>query len=134
MKNRDYTIVSQLIPFLEQNGFDYLTSEADPFGMRLLFDVSPDAQQHWQNFQRVRNAEFEDARNHRAPWKSVLIPRNVLTDLVVYLLLTKHGHKFVVQVEGSLYATANKETAREIMDTAKDNRHKVGRTWDHIRY
>lgn len=123
----DRKTVHRPIEYLESRGFDYLTAEADPLGLRLLMDLSPEAQQIFCRWSGVSDVEFADPYNHSLPWGSVMIPRASLRDLTIFVLIAHDGHAYVAEIDDVLYAGASSKQCRELLRRARERRARIGR-------
>ena len=84
---------------LKEYGFDLLTGEACGISMRLLIDVSPEAVKILEEFLSVQFTEENNSWNHGGQdgWKSIMLSRNMIDDLLVFVLCREFPYVIKVQ-------------------------------------
>jgi hypothetical protein len=94
-------------------GFKMLTGESDPYGMRLLVDLTPQAQEIlWEFFGMPRSNKYFPDWNGGEATGSCLLPRGLLVELAKYILFHVEQAPYVVDSGTSLWAV-DEETARK---------------------
>lgn len=94
---------SDLVPF----GVNYLTGEADPYGQRLLCDLSEKGVERMRDFLGLHyEAKFADNWNSAVgevpAVASVMLPREVFSTLATFLLFSVDGYDIVMRHHGSV--------------------------------
>ena len=93
---------------LEEYGFDLLTGEACGIGMRLLVDVSPEAVKILEEFLSVRFTDENNSWNHSGQdgWKSIMLSRNTIDDLLVFVLCREFPYVIKVQHKEAAFTSS----------------------------
>jgi len=101
---------------LRDYGFDILTGEACGIGIRLLVDLSPRAVSIMEELLSVKMTDDNNSWNHqgKAGWKSIMIPRNMIDDLLVYVLAREYP--YVVKVDWDVPQVARAHYCEGIPD------------------
>ena len=86
---------------LEEYGVHSLTGEACGIGIRLLCDLSPEGVTLMEQFLSIKMTEQNNSWNHSgsAGWKSIMMPRGLFKELVVFCLMQKDGFRWAAVVD-----------------------------------
>ena len=86
---------------LEEYGVHSLTGEACGIGIRLLCDLSPEGVALMEQFLSIKMTEQNNSWNHSgsAGWKSIMMPRGLFKELVVFCLMQKDGFRWAAVVD-----------------------------------
>ena len=123
---------------LEQFGFIWLTGEACPYNMRVLYDLTEEGVEIWQEFTLCKPM----ARNmNSGAVRSCLISHSAIVDLYTFCILEKRGVDVVVRTgygrQQGLYALTfdewNGEQGQELHDAyarwSDEARNPIWQTW-----
>ena len=103
------TVIDNYWSYLREYGFDRLTSEACGLSMRMLVDITMQAEDILTEFFGCKSIEGQAAWNGN--YKSVMIPHALVETLAVYIAVKNNPDKVILTGHGHIAICDNHETA-----------------------